>query len=74
MPEIAKQALVEHLTPRELEVLELIGDGLSNQAIAERLVLSHGTVRWYTQQIYGKLGVRSRTQALARARNRRLLP
>ncbi|GAB4436320.1 MAG: hypothetical protein OHK0015_28000 [Chloroflexi bacterium OHK40] len=64
---------IEQLTRRELEVLRLIGDGLSNQAIADRLVLSHGTIRWYTQQIYGKLGVQSRTQALARARSLQLL-
>lgn len=65
--------LIERLTHRELEVLRLIGDGLSNQAIADRLVLSHGTIRWYTQQIYGKLGVQSRTQALALARSLQLL-
>jgi DNA-binding CsgD family transcriptional regulator/tetratricopeptide (TPR) repeat protein len=66
-------ALVERLTERELEVLRLIGDGLSNQAIANRLVLSYGTIRWYTQQIYGKLGVQSRTQALVRAKDLNLL-
>lgn len=65
--------LAESLTPREREVLGLIAEGLSNQAIADRLVLSVGTVRWYAQQIYGKLDVRSRTQALARARERGLL-
>lgn len=66
-------APIERLTQRELEVLRLIGDGLSNQAIADRMVLAHGTIRWYTQQIYGKLGVQSRTQALARARSLHLL-
>lgn len=65
--------LVEALTPREHEVLGLIAEGLSNKAIADRLVLSVGTVRWYAQQIYGKLGVGSRTQALARAREHGLL-
>jgi LuxR family maltose regulon positive regulatory protein len=54
-------------------VLGLIAEGLSNRAIADRLVLSVGTVRWYAQQIYGKLGVGSRTQALARARAQGLL-
>lgn len=71
--EVLPDELIERLTQRELEVLRLIGDGLSNQAIADRLVLSHGTIRWYTQQIYGKLGVQSRTQALARARSLQLL-
>jgi predicted ATPase/DNA-binding CsgD family transcriptional regulator len=59
--------LVEPLTPRELEILHLIAGGLSNKAIAEQLVLAVGTVKWYTGQIYAKLGVGSRTQAVARA-------
>lgn len=62
------QSLVEPLTEREREVLQLIADGLSNQAIADELVISVGTVKWYTRQIYGKLGVQTRTQAVARAR------
>jgi LuxR family maltose regulon positive regulatory protein len=65
--------IIEPLTSREREVLALIAEGLSNRAIADRLVLSVGTVRWYAQQIYGKLGVGSRTQALARARAQGLL-
>ncbi len=64
---------IEPLTPREREVLGLIREGLTNQAIAEQLVLSVGTIRWYAQQIYAKLGVKSRTQALARAREYNLL-
>jgi predicted ATPase/DNA-binding SARP family transcriptional activator/DNA-binding CsgD family transcriptional regulator len=63
----------EALTTREQEVLSLIAAGLSNRAIAERLVLSIGTVKWYVDQIYAKLGVHSRTQALARARELTLL-
>lgn len=58
----------ESLTAREQEVLNLIAAGLSNQAIADRLVVSVGTVKWYTDQIYVKLDVHSRTQAVARAR------
>ena len=64
----AAAALVEPLTPRELEVLHLIAEGLTNQQIAEELIISVGTVKSYTNQIYGKLGVNSRTQAVARAR------
>ena len=60
--------LVEDLTARELEVLSLINEGLSNEAIANQLFLSLGTVKWHTTNIYGKLGVRRRTEAVAQAR------
>lgn len=66
--------LPEPLTSRELELLRLIDAGLSNQAIAERLVLTVGTVKWYLNHLYAKLDVRGRTQALARARALELLP
>jgi predicted ATPase/DNA-binding CsgD family transcriptional regulator len=64
---------VEALTEREMEILGHIAAGRSNQEIAEALVFSIGTVKWYTSQIYGKLGVRSRTQAIACARELGLL-
>jgi LuxR family maltose regulon positive regulatory protein len=60
--------LIEPLTERELEILRLLTVGLSNQEIAEQLFLAVGTVKKYTSNIYGKLGVHSRTQAVARAR------
>jgi DNA-binding CsgD family transcriptional regulator/tetratricopeptide (TPR) repeat protein len=60
--------VLESLTDRELEILRLIADGLSNQEIADQLCLSLETVKWYNKQSYQKLGVRSRTQAIARAR------
>lgn len=66
--------LVEPLSERELEILGLIAQGASNQAIADRLVITVGTAKWHLSNIYGKLGVRSRTQALARARALGLLP
>lgn len=72
-PTHPNETLVEPLTERELEVLAAIGAGLSNQEIADRLVLSIGTVKWYCGQIYGKLGVSTRTQAIARARELGLL-
>jgi LuxR family transcriptional regulator, maltose regulon positive regulatory protein len=60
--------LVEPLSQRELEILRLIADGLTNQEIADRLVLSLPTVKWHIGNLYGKLGINSRTQAVARAR------
>ena len=66
-------ALVEPLSPRELEVLRLIDQGLSNPDIAERLVLAPSTVKSHINNIYGKLGVQTRVQALRRARELRLL-
>ncbi len=67
------QPLVEPLSERELEVLRLIADGLSNAEIAEKLVIAQGTVKRHINNIYGKLGVQSRTQAVAKAREIRLL-
>jgi LuxR family maltose regulon positive regulatory protein len=68
-PEAGGQAgLVEPLSKRELGVLKLIAGGLSNREIATQLVISLSTVKGHTASIYGKLGVRSRTQAVTRAR------
>ena len=61
------------LTERETDVLRLITDGLSNREIAERLVVTVDTVKWYNRQIFEKLGVSSRTQAAALARESGLL-
>jgi LuxR family maltose regulon positive regulatory protein len=66
-------ALAEPLTAREHEVLQLIAAGASNGEIAARLVVSLGTVKKHTNNIFGKLGVASRTQAIARARAAGLL-
>jgi len=60
--------LVEPLSERELEVLALIAQGLTNREIASRLFLSLNTVKAHTRNIYGKLGVHSRTQAVAKAK------
>ena len=67
------QELVEALSSRELEVLGLISQGLSNQDISEKLFLSVGTVKWHTSNIFGKLGVRNRTQAVAQAQKLKLI-
>ena len=58
---------------RKTEVLHLLSQGLSNQEIAEKLFLSEGTVKWHNSNIYGKMGVKSRTEAVARARRLGLL-
>jgi ATP/maltotriose-dependent transcriptional regulator MalT len=55
----------ELLTPRETDVLELLGGGLSNRAIAQALVVSEATVKVHLRHIYEKLGVRTRAEALA---------
>jgi DNA-binding NarL/FixJ family response regulator len=62
----------ETLTPREVEVLRLVAQGLSNRAIAERLVITERTVKAHVTHILRKLDVSSRTQAAARARELRL--
>jgi LuxR family maltose regulon positive regulatory protein len=66
--ESANQKLIEPLTIRELEVLGLIVEGLSNQEISNRLFLALSTVKGYNQTIYEKLDVRRRTEAVAKAR------
>jgi LuxR family maltose regulon positive regulatory protein len=60
--------MIEPLSDREMEILQLVAEGLSNREIAQRLVLSLSTVKWHTSNIYGKLGVKNRTQAVARSR------
>jgi LuxR family maltose regulon positive regulatory protein len=66
-------SLVEALSARELEILRLIAAGHSNQAIADTLVIAVSTVKRHINNIYGKLAVQSRTQALVRARELHLL-
>lgn len=63
-----QSALVEHLTEREVEVLVLLAEGLTNPQIAERLIISAGTVKAHTASIFRKLDVANRTQAVTRAR------
>jgi len=72
MTQPSMQLLVEPLTTRELEVLKLIEAGASNQEISEKLVISIPTVKRHISNIYAKLGVTSRTQAIAIGKELRL--
>jgi LuxR family maltose regulon positive regulatory protein len=67
------QSLIEPLSPREVEVLQLIAQGLSNHEISERLFLALDTVKGHNRRIFEKLGVQRRTEAVARARELGLL-
>ena len=69
----ADEGLPEPLSERELEVLALIAAGESNQEIAAKLFVSTSTVKTHINRLYRKLGARSRTQAIARAREMDLL-
>lgn len=64
---LPSQGLIDPLSEREVEVLRLIANGLSNRDIAEQLFLSVGTVKVHTRNIYAKLNVGSRTQAIVQA-------
>jgi len=62
------------ITPRELEVLELIAAGLSNKEIAERVYVSENTVKTHSSRVFDKLGARRRTQAVQLGKELRLIP
>ncbi|MGB7540285.1 MAG: LuxR C-terminal-related transcriptional regulator [Anaerolineales bacterium] len=68
-----KGSLPEPLSGREIEILRLLAKGLSNAQIAQRLVIALATVKRHIQNIYGKLGVNSRTQAVAEGREKGLI-
>ena len=72
MTQPSMELLIEPLTRRELEVLKLIAAGHSNQDISEQLVISIATVKRHISNIYTKLGVKSRTQAIAIGKELRL--
>jgi NarL family two-component system response regulator LiaR len=62
------------ITPRELEILELIAEGLSNREIAERVHVSENTVKTHSSRVFDKLGARRRTQAVQLGKELRLIP
>jgi two-component system, NarL family, response regulator LiaR len=62
------------ITPRELEILELIAEGLSNKEIAARVYVSENTVKTHSSRVFEKLGARRRTQAVQMGKELRLIP
>ncbi len=62
------------ITPRELELLQLVAEGLSNREIAERAHVSENTVKTHVSRVFDKLGARRRTQAVQRGKELRLIP
>ncbi len=72
--EYANLQLSEPLTPRELELLNLIAMGYSNEEICQALFLALSTVKSYNNSLFGKLGVKRRTEAIVKARVLKLLP
>jgi LuxR family maltose regulon positive regulatory protein len=72
-PAVADVGTADVLTQRQIQLLALLDEGLSNEQVADRLALSVPTVKWHLHNAYVKLGVRSRSAALARARALKLL-
>lgn len=70
---ISPQPLIEPLTAREIEILRLMAQGHSNREIADTLVITEGTAKNHITNIFGKLGVRDRTQAVLKAQSLRLV-
>lgn len=71
---LANTALIEPLSRRELEILHLLAEGKTNQEIAQRLIIANGTVKAHAANIYRKLDVANRTEAVTRARQLGILP
>lgn len=69
----SQQACVEPLTRTQIEILQMASAGLQNREIAQRIGMTEGSVKWYMQQIFNKIGVRKRAGALDRARSLGLL-
>jgi ATP/maltotriose-dependent transcriptional regulator MalT len=73
---VRDQGKVESLgiTPRELEILAMIAEGLSNKEIAARAFVSENTIKTHSSRVFDKLGARRRTQAVQRGKELRLIP
>jgi DNA-binding CsgD family transcriptional regulator len=75
-PFVRDQAKLQQfgITPRELEILQLIAGGMSNREIAEQLFVSENTVKTHSSRLFDKLSARRRTQAVQIAKEMRLIP
>ena len=75
-PFVLDEARVRELeiTPREMEILRLVAEGLSNKEIAERVFVSENTVKTHVSRVFEKLGARRRTEAVQIAKSSRLIP
>lgn len=75
MPQLpaTPRTIIEPLSKTQLAILRLVAEGLSNREVAARLTITEGTTKWHLNQIFGKLNVGSRTQAVAQARHLKLL-
>lgn len=75
-PFVLNEAMLEELaiTPRELEILGLIAEGLSNREIGEKLFVSENTVKTHSSRVFQKLGVGRRTQAVQKGKELGLIP
>jgi DNA-binding NarL/FixJ family response regulator len=73
-PQIPAGSTTDPLAPREKEILDLLAKGYANKEIADKLALTVGTVCWYLHEIYRKLHVQSRVQAINKLRQSRLRP
>jgi LuxR family maltose regulon positive regulatory protein len=62
------EGLYGRFSQREREILSLVASGLRNKEVAERLGMTEGTIKWYLQQVYDKIGTRRRQRAVERAR------
>lgn len=68
VPPLSSEPLTEPLTKREQQILQLICEGKTNQAISDQLVITISTVKWHAHNIYRKLRVKRRIHAILRAR------
>jgi LuxR family maltose regulon positive regulatory protein len=65
---VTPEGLLGKLSPKEREVLGLVSSGMRNREVAQKLGMTEGSVKWYLQQVYDKIGTRRRFQAVERAR------
>ena len=72
-PATSPQLLIDHLTPREIEILQLLAEGLSYAQISETLTITNNTLKTHIKRIYSKLNVHNRVQAISAGRDAGIL-